>query len=178
MENPHDSTPPPVSFSLIDQWHAAVYDSADHAWRYMTPTFRLTTAQYLIDDQIGEQDRDQWAHAIAHSDEPSTIALNTGPALQSLLQRSIGVPPGQLRWGRTTQAEIPLYEVHYGYLRDDLTETPDGRLVFPPGARARAVTVIVEHTIDGGMKVAGLGALLEPGWPPTVSWEPSHALGG
>lgn len=75
--------------------------------------------------------------------------------------------------GQTARFEAPAYETVRLWVLEDLAVDLDtGERYLPDKASARATGLIASLEEPGTWRMAGLGAVLSPGWPPTALWEP------
>lgn len=155
-------------------WHRLLFDGEmEGAWRLMTQDFRRVVAQVALGTV-----REGGANVDAKVDElsnPEPALADFGEflsAVRTILQNACGAAPEALGPGATTRVEAPAYEVVRLYALDDLSTDVHGRLYLPSGELARALTLIVASEGSGGWRMAGVGAVMAPGWPPTILWEP------
>lgn len=72
----------------------------------------------------------------------------------------------------TSRVEAPAYEVVRLYVLDDLALDAVGRPYRPSAASARALTLITNMEESDSWRMAGVGGVMKPGWPPAMIWEP------
>ncbi len=143
------------------------------AWHLMTEDFRRVVAQTSLGKarQSG-QSVDATVAALAVSSPKVENPRDFFSAASTILQNACGIPPNLVRAGETARVEAPAYEVVRLYMLEDLAVDEQGDRYLPPDASARALTLITTAEEYGSWRMAGIGAVMSPGWPPTVSWEP------
>jgi len=79
--------------------------------------------------------------------------------------------------GRTTRFEASAYETVRLWVLEDLAVDPEtGERYLPDQAWARGIALIASFEEPGTWRMAGLGAVMSPGWPPTFGWEPPNTV--
>jgi hypothetical protein len=156
---------------LATTWYGDLHrgDMPD-VWRCMTDDFRLAVTQSVLHRarERGE-DVDRLVDDLSSPDPKGTDRDEFWDAARVQLLRVAGdVDPADLGVGsRPRLLSADLEMVALFHLAD--LEDPS---VFAPNETATVTPVLIAW--DGEEpRVAGLGYLLEPGWPPQVAWAPS-----
>jgi hypothetical protein len=154
-------------------------DRFDLSWATLTGDFRL----YLIQDWIvnnpaldhdpsrAGMDRDELAATLA-TPEPTHVLWIRGAARvaeRGLRGATIDFLAGR-EWGAGARQRPlgPDLELVRIFPNDQLERDEDGHLVFPAGAAAEVLSLLMTH-VPGGWLVAGIGGWLpRPGWPPDI----------
>lgn len=162
----------PQKFTL--DWHQSLFDQdMSQVWSLMTAEFRRVIAQVVL----GANQRPV-AELDAIVDELAVVAPTRSDLPQfykaacTVLQNACVYPPGTIGAGSTTHIEAPAFEVVRLYVLEDLSVDDQGNHFLEPDGSARALTLIVASAEDASWLMAGIGGLREPGWPPTMVWEP------
>lgn len=142
-------------------------------WPLMSSSFRLAVAQTVLGRASMPQPRLNEIAADLSLPVPTRQDVSEFyQAAQTVLQRACGVSPDLVAPGTTTRIEAPSYEVVRLYLLTDLSTDKNGLTFLPPGKSAGALTLITTIETDDAWLMAGVGAVMAPGWPPTVAWTP------
>lgn len=163
-----------TAHEFAQSWHRALFDgNMGLAWRLMTEDFRRVIAQVALQEawRNGE-DVDPLVEELAPAAPARADLQHFFDAACALLKNACGAPPDMVVPGATIRIEAPTYEVVRLYMREDLTVDGAGTPYLRAGEAARAITLIVAADELGTWRMAGVGAVMSPGWPPKVSWSP------
>ncbi len=152
-------------------WLKTVNCDHPYAWALLTPDFRTALAQQWIIANPAVMDlpivagmsRDNLAHSLSAESPTSELF----PQLLAVSCRTLRTANrnADLKMFVPSHRPRPIgpgLELILLYHSDDLTE----ELVFEAGHTARMLAVLFADT-PAGWRVAGLGSLPRPGWPPT-----------
>lgn len=142
------------------------------AWAMMTANFRTCVAQAVMSTM---HERGHSVDALLRRFERAKVDVTAegedflAAARATLLEHvAPNLLSGDVLPGTRPRPLSPGLELVPLIATDDAERTPDGGFEIPAGGTARAARVLVED----GREVAGLDYLLEPGWPPTVAYQP------
>lgn len=158
-------------------WYATLYDGDMRtAWARMDDNFRRCITQFVLTPprQAGEN-VEPLADALSQRQPSSRHAERFLSEVRRLLVEEVASnrAPDELLAGQTVRAGGALLEVVRLYLEEDAVITAEGPGVAPDTwARALTVLVSVQTADPADWEIAGLGYLLEPGWPPKIGWQP------
>ncbi|OUM45668.1 hypothetical protein [Arthrobacter sedimenti] len=161
----------PQVFAL--QWHRALFEQdMAQVWSSMTTDFRRVVAQVALGKDPrphGELDPivDELSAAVPAREDLQQFFS----AACSILQNSCRVSPDSVGAGTSTRIEAPAFEVVRLYMLEDLAIDAEGNYFLQPGHAARALTLVLSAEEDESWRMAGIGGVLIPGWPPTLDWE-------
>lgn len=162
----------PQQFTV--DWHRSLFDEdMARVWSLMTTDFRRVIAQVVLSaNHLPVAELDAIVEELAvpvprRSDLPQFYT-----AACTVLQNACVYAPGSLGAGSTTHIEAPAFEVVRLYVLKDLSVNDEGHHFLEPEKSARALTLIISAEEGGSWRMAGIGGLREPGWPPTMVWEP------
>ncbi len=156
-------------------WHRLLFEGhMPETWRLMTDDFRRVVAQSALSQRHAAGQEVDWIVEELAVPEPTHDDVGEfWDAARAILQRSCGFPPDQVGAGQTARFEAPAYETVRLWVLEDLAVDLDtGELYLPDKASARAIGLIASFEEPGTWRIAGLEAVMVPGWPPTVLWEP------
>jgi hypothetical protein len=159
---------------FAQSWHGTLFEQdMNQTWRLMTEDFRRVVAQIALGKA-----RERGENVDAVLDDLSSACPERGDlkeffgAASAIMQKACVVPPDLVGAGITARVEAPAYEVVRLYVLEDLAVDEVGHRYLPSEASARALTLITCAEKFGSWRMAGIGAVMTPGWPPTVAWEP------
>ena len=155
-------------------WHRLVFDQdIPEVWRLMDEDFRRVVAQTALGPAHERGEAVDLVVEDLSVAEPQRSEVDEffGVACR-MLQEACVAPPGLVGPGQTVRFEAPALEVVRLYLLRDLAIDPSGARYLPDGQSARALTLIASVHESGALRMAGVGRVMAPGWPPTVLWEP------
>jgi hypothetical protein len=155
---------------------AAVRNDIGTVWPQMTDEFRLTAVQdwiwhnpQALDHPLSVNlDRDELARVLALPHPDNQLFQHVARVVMRGIREATGdVDMDELGSGSRPRPIGPDTEVVRFFHLADLDRDEDGEYVWPSGASARTISVIVQHT-STGWAVAGMNDhLRRPGWPPT-----------
>lgn len=163
---------------FAEAWHRLIFaQGMSEAWRLMTEDFRRVVAQTAMNSarERGEH-VDATVEALSKASPKAEYVHDFYDAASKILQNACTVEPSMVKAGKTVRVEAPAYEVVRLYVLEDLAVDERGERYLPPETSARALTLIVTAEEYGSWRMAGIGAVLSPGWPPTVLWQPEHQV--
>lgn len=162
----------PQEFALA--WHRLLFDQdIVRAWQLMTGDFRRVVAHVALGQEKARGvDIDETAEALSQAVPASDDMHEFLDAAHTILRNACVVSPDSVGAGATTCLEAPAYEVVRLYVLEDLFLDPLGTRHLAPGESARALTLITTSHGNGSWRMAGIGRIMAPAWPPTVFWEP------
>lgn len=162
----------PQRFTL--DWHQALFDEdMTQVWSLMTSDFRRVIAQVVLGgNQLSVAELDAIVEELAVAAPARSDLPQFYKAACSVLQNACVYTPDSVGVGSTTHIEAPAFEVVRLYVLEDLSVDDAGNYFLKPEGSARALTLIVSAAGDSSWLMAGIGGLREPGWPPTMVWEP------
>ena len=142
-------------------------------WQGMTEDFRRVVAQVAL-GKVAERggDVDVAVEALSRAAPARTDAREFFGAAYTILRRACVAHPDSVGAGAATRVEAPAYEVVRLYALEDLSTDAEGHRYLAPGESAKALTLIVSAFESTSWRMAGVGRVMAPGWPPTVLWEP------
>lgn len=162
----------PQKFTL--DWHQSLFDEdMARTWSLMTEDFRRVIAQVVLGaNQLPVAELDAIVEELAVAAPARSDLPQFYKAACTVLQNACVYAPGSLGAGSTTHIEAPAFEIVRLYVLADLSVDDEGIHFLEPDGSARALTLIVAAAEDASWRMAGIGGLREPGWPPTMVWEP------
>lgn len=166
----------PQAFAV--NWHRLLFAGDMPAtWRLMTEDFRRVIAQVALGKaRAAGDDVDPVVEGLAVAAPTQPYVGDLFQAARQIMQRACVVAPDQVGAGVTTRFEAPAYEVVRLWVLEDLEVDAHGERYLPDGARAMGLTLIARVEEPGTWRMAGIGNVSSPGWPPTVLWEPAHEV--
>jgi hypothetical protein len=162
----------PQMFAL--GWHRALFErDMAQVWSLMTPNFRRVVAQVALGrDQRSRAELDPIVDELSAAEPARENVQQFYRAACSVLQNSCGVPPDSVGARTSTRIKAPTFEVVRLYMLEDLAIDGEGNYFLQPGHAARALTLVLSPKENNFWRMAGIGGVLIPGWPPTLDWEP------
>lgn len=159
---------------FAQNWHRLLLQqNLRQAWALMTEDFRRVVAQVALEKARERGENVDAAVAdLSEAAPPRADVHEFFSAAGTILQNSRVASPDLVGAGATTRVEAPAYEVVRLYALEDLFIDADGHRYLPPEESARALTLIATAQESGSWRMAGIGRVMAPGWPPTVLWEP------
>lgn len=159
---------------LVHTWYSALEaDDMSTLWSFTSPEFRMVITQSVLNRaRANGQAIDGMVEDFRSATPQRDDLPDFWRAARTQLWRSVGqIPLAELAFGSRPRPVGPNLEMVPLFAVEDVDRQTDGSLAFVPGASTRAVRFLVCTDESSQCSVRGLGALMDPGWPPQVVME-------